>query len=146
MVFALSLDIGPPARPVGAADDEGRGVTTRDAPVEEARAAQATGLRTIVEMTPIGCGRRPDLMRALASETGMTVVAATGCHRDAHYPAGHWVYEATVEVLADRIVADIRDGMHPGDWDDPALSPDPARAGATHPVPDGFATNAYAAS
>jgi predicted metal-dependent phosphotriesterase family hydrolase len=100
-----------------------------DRSVAEVREAQATGLRTIVEMTPIGCGRRPDLMRALAIETGATVVAATGYHRDAHYPAGHWVHDAPVAVLADRIVADIRDGMHPGDWADPALPPDPARAG-----------------
>jgi 5-phospho-D-xylono-1,4-lactonase len=97
--------------------------------VAEVREAQATGLQAIVEMTPIGCGRRPDLMRALAAETGAVVIAATGYHRDAHYPAGHWVHGTPVEVLADRIVADIRDGMHPGDWDDPALPSDPARAG-----------------
>ena len=71
-----------------------------DRSVAEVREAQATGLHAIVEMTPIGCGRRPDLLRALAIETGAVVVAATGYHRDAHYPAGHWVYDAPVATLA----------------------------------------------
>ncbi len=96
---------------------------------EEVRDAQATGLRSIVEMTPIGCGRRPDLMRALSVATGSPVIAATGYHRDAHYPAGHWVHEASVDLLAERIVADVERGMHPADWIDPAAPPDPARAG-----------------
>ena len=100
-----------------------------DRSVAEVREAQATGLHAIVEMTPIGCGRRPDLLRALAIETGAVVVAATGYHRDAHYPAGHWVYDAPVATLADRVIADIRDGMHPADWTDAALPPDAARAG-----------------
>ncbi len=100
-----------------------------DRAIEEVRDAQATGLRSIVEMTPIGCGRRPDLLRELSIATGTPVIAATGYHRDAHYPAGHWVYEASVDLLAERIVADIERGMHPADWIDPAARPDPARAG-----------------
>ena len=81
-------------------------------------------------MTPIGLGRRPDGMRAVADATGLTVIAASGYHRDAHYPAGHWVHDATVETLADRIVTDLTTGMHPADWNDPSLPLDPARAGA----------------
>jgi len=98
--------------------------------IEEVRDGLASGLGTIVEMTPIGLGRRPDGMRAVAEATGANVIAASGYHRDAHYPEGHWVYEATVETLADRIVADVRTGMHPSDWLDPSLPPDAARAGA----------------
>ena len=69
-------------------------------------------------------------MRAVAEATGLTVIAASGFHRDAHYPEGHWVHDATVETLADRIVTDLTEGMHPSDWNDPGLPPDPARAGA----------------
>jgi 5-phospho-D-xylono-1,4-lactonase len=101
-----------------------------DRAVEEVVDAQSTGLGAIVEMTPIGCGRRPDLLRKVSERTGMPIVGATGYHRDAHYPAGHWVYEASVDLLAERIVADLELGMHPADWLDPALPPDPARAGA----------------
>ena len=91
---------------------------------------KATGIGTIVEMTPIGLGRRPAGLRAIAEATGVPVIAASGYHRDAHYPAGHWVYETPLEVLADRIVTDLTVGMHPADWDDPSLPLDAARAGA----------------
>jgi phosphotriesterase-related protein len=96
----------------------------------EVEAAAASGIRTIVEWTPIGCGRRPDLLRSVSERTGVRVVAVTGYHRDAHYPAGHWVLEAPVELLAERIVADLRQGMHPHDWLEPDLPLDPALAGA----------------
>ncbi|MGH2428459.1 MAG: phosphotriesterase family protein [Candidatus Limnocylindria bacterium] len=96
----------------------------------EVREARSGGLGAIVEMTPIGCGRRPDLMRALSEATGVPVIAATGYHRDAHYPSGHWVCDASVETLAERILADLTEGMHPADWTDPSVALDAARAGA----------------
>ncbi len=96
--------------------------------IEEVREAKASGIRAIVELTPIGLGRRPELMRRLSAETGVAVIAATGYHRDSHYPPGHWVYQATSAQLAERIVADLTEGMHPHDWDDDS-APDPARAG-----------------
>jgi phosphotriesterase-related protein len=43
-------------------------------------------------------------------------VAATGYHRDAHYEEDHWVRGAPVELLAERILADLQQGMHPDDW------------------------------
>ncbi len=82
----------------------------------EVAEARSTGIDTIVELTPIGLGRRPDLMRQVAAETGVQVVAASGYHRDAHYPAEHWVHGASVELLERRIVADLLEGMHPNDW------------------------------
>jgi phosphotriesterase-related protein len=91
-------------------------------------AAIRGGLQAMVEVTPIGLGRRPAEMRAVAVATGVHIVAATGYHRDAHYPPGHWVREASVELLAQRILADLTEGMHPDDWLS-AESPDPARAG-----------------
>ncbi len=41
----------------------------------------------------------------------MAIIGATGYHRDAHYSAGDWVFTASVEELAGRVVADLRDGM-----------------------------------
>ena len=95
----------------------------------EVAEARDGGLATIVELTPIGLGRRPDLMRGVSEATGVHVIGATGYHRDAHYPVGHWVLAASEQTLADRMTADIELGMHPADWSDPALAPDPARAG-----------------
>jgi phosphotriesterase-related protein len=101
-----------------------------DRSTAEAVAGKASGIDTIVEMTPIGLGRRPDLLRALSVVAGVHVIAATGYHRDTHYPSGHWVMDANVEQLAGPILADLLEGMHPADWLDPALPLDPARAGA----------------
>ncbi len=95
----------------------------------EAIEGRASGIGTIVDMTPIGLGRRPDLLRALSQAAGMPIIAATGYHRDAHYPDGHWVHAATVEMLAERIVRDLEVGMDPKDWADPTAAPDSARAG-----------------
>ena len=101
-----------------------------DLSTAEAAAGKASGIDTIVEMTPIGLGRRPDLMRALSVVAGVHVIAATGYHRDTHYPSGHWVMDANVEQLAGPILADLLEGMHPADWLDPSLPLDLARAGA----------------
>lgn len=108
----------------------GQSIDDPDRVLAEVREARASGIRTIVEMTPIGLGRRPDGLRSVSLASGVLVVGATGYHRDAHYPAGHWVHGASVELLADRILADLRTGMHPADWLDPSRPPDPARAGA----------------
>ncbi len=90
--------------------------------------AAASGIGTIVELTPIGLGRRPDLLREVSQRTGVGIVGATGYHRDAHYSAGHWVHAADEELLVSRMVSDLTIGMHPNDWLDTAPA-DPARAG-----------------
>lgn len=97
--------------------------------IEEVAEAKASGLQAIVELTPIGLGRRPELLRQIAEATGVAIIGATGYHRDAHYPAGHWVLDAGEDILLERMLADIKDGMHPADWRDPSMAPDGARAG-----------------
>ncbi len=115
------LFITSPALPGGEIDEP-------EHVMEEVREAQVSGLEAFVELTPIGLGRRPELLRRVAAETGAWVIGATGYHRDVHYPPGHWVHDASTELLAERIVADLREGMHPRDWLDDQ-PPDPARAG-----------------
>ena len=100
-----------------------------DLSTAEAVEGKGSGLGAIVDMTPIGLGRRPDLLRAVSHAAGIPIIAATGYHRDAHYPDGHWVYAASVEMLAERIVRDLEVGMDPNDWTDPTAAPDSARAG-----------------
>jgi 5-phospho-D-xylono-1,4-lactonase len=97
---------------------------------DEVRDAMSAGLASLVEMTPIGLGRRPDLLRAVSHATGAPIIGASGYHRDVHYPADHWVHAASVDTLAQRVIADLEEGMHPADWDDPSIPLDAARAGA----------------
>jgi phosphotriesterase-related protein len=99
-----------------------------DRATEEVAAGKQSGLEAIVEVTPIGLGRRPGQMRAVSEATGVQIIAATGYHRDAHYPEGHWVRDASVDLLAERILIDLRQGMHPDDWVGSG-SLDPACAG-----------------
>lgn len=115
------LFLRSPALPGQDFDDAGRAI-------EEVRGAMPGGLKAIVEVTPIGLGRRPAGLRAVAEATGIHIVGATGYHRDAHYPHDHWVREASVDLLAQRILADLKEGMHPEDWLTEAPL-DPARAG-----------------
>jgi phosphotriesterase-related protein len=117
------LFLRSPETPGQEMDDPGRAAA-------EIREAVGAGLGAIVEMTPIGLGRRPDLLRAVSETTGVPIIGATGFHRDVHYPAGHPVLAASVETLAEWVVTDLERGMHPSDWDDPTARLDPARAGA----------------
>jgi predicted metal-dependent phosphotriesterase family hydrolase len=98
------LFLRTPAQPDDTMDDFDRAVS-------ELELGEATGLAAVVDLTPIGLGRQPELLREAAFRTGVTIVAATGYHRDAHYAAGDWVYTASVEELAARVISDIRHGM-----------------------------------
>jgi 5-phospho-D-xylono-1,4-lactonase len=103
------LWIASPALEGGEIDDEVK-------VVEEVREARASGIGAIVELTPIGLGRRPEVLRRISETTGVAIIAATGYHRDAHYPGGHWVHREPVERLADRVIADLTVGMPTPDW------------------------------
>ena len=107
----------------------GEEIEDPEAVAAEVRDAARSGIATIVELTPIGLGRRPDQLRAISNETGVKIIAATGYHRDAHYPVGHWVLTASNEVLLERMTTDLTVGMHPTDWVDPYAALDAAKAG-----------------
>lgn len=81
----------------------------------EAIALRSAGIDALVELTPIGLGRRPEGLRDIAMRSGMTIVASTGVHQEAHYPAGHWLRELTADDLAERFVRDLMEGMNADD-------------------------------
>ncbi|MEJ3747548.1 aryldialkylphosphatase [Actinomycetes bacterium KLBMP 9797] len=97
--------------------------------VAEAADVRRSGIATVVELTPIGLGRAPAKLAALSERTGLHVVAATGFHRDAHYPAGHWAHREPVETLLEVLLADLERGMDGRDWQGPLPAPTPHRAG-----------------
>jgi phosphotriesterase-related protein len=74
-----------------------------------------SGIATIVELTPIGLGRRPEALRELSEATGVHIIAATGYHRDAHYPDGHGVLAATDDELLRHMTVDLAQGMEKTD-------------------------------
>jgi predicted metal-dependent phosphotriesterase family hydrolase len=75
----------------------------------------AAGIETLVDLTPIGLGRNPAGLREISARTGVRIVAATGVHREAHYPAGHWVRDLGEAALAKRFEHELRDGIAAAD-------------------------------
>jgi 5-phospho-D-xylono-1,4-lactonase len=73
--------------------------------------ARAAGLGAAVDMMPIDCGRNPDLLAELSRRSGVHLVAATGLHHERFYRSGHWSEGAGEDLLAQRFVADIVDGI-----------------------------------
>jgi len=77
----------------------------------EAGRLRASGFSTMIDATPLGLGRNPAALARISVETGLTIVASTGAHREAHYPEGHWLRQLDEAGLADLFTTDIQVGM-----------------------------------
>lgn len=89
----------------------GDGFTDLDKAIEEAGTLVRAGAQALIDWTPIGLGRSPEGLLAVAEATGLHVVAATGFHREAHYEDDHWVRKASADELADLMVRELSEGM-----------------------------------
>lgn len=89
-------------------DDDLDDVAASTRETEELRAA---GIDALVELTPLGLSRDPDGLVTIARATGMHVVAATGVHREAHYPDDHWVRDLDATALHERFVREVTAGL-----------------------------------
>jgi len=95
----------------------------------EAVSVRESGIGTIVDLTPVGLGRRPTALAKLSADAGVHVVAATGYHRSAHYPAWHWARDVSADTLLDILLTDLTVGMDDRDWAGPRPVPTTVRAG-----------------
>jgi phosphotriesterase-related protein len=75
--------------------------------VEEARAAKARGVRSLVDLTPINLGRDIHAIREVAERAEIQIVAATGFY----WIEEPWMQGWEVERLADLLVRDVTDGI-----------------------------------
>jgi phosphotriesterase-related protein len=75
--------------------------------VEEARAAKARGVRTLVDLTPINLGRDIDVIREVAEKAEVQVIAATGFYWTEEPWLAGWEADRLVEFL----VRDITHGI-----------------------------------
>ncbi len=78
---------------------------------EEAIRLRDSGFASMIDPTPLGLGRRPEAIAKIALETGLTVIASTGVHREEHYPPGHWLRAKSESELAELFTREIQDGM-----------------------------------
>ncbi|GCE02226.1 phosphotriesterase family protein [Embleya hyalina] len=100
-----------------------------DKAAAELSAVSASGIRTVVDLTPVGLGRRPLELADAARRSGVHVVAATGYHRAAHYREDHWARDADEETLLSILLDDLTVGIDRHDWTFPHPEPTTHRAG-----------------
>jgi len=67
------------------------------------------GVRTLVECTPAYLGRDVEILSRLSALTGLQIITNTGLYKEPYLPA--WALEAEPAELAERWVAEFRDGI-----------------------------------
>jgi len=72
----------------------------------EVKKAQALGVTAMVDCTPVGVGRRVDLLKAITEATGMPLVVPTGIYREPQVPV--WAYAASEIELTDWMLGELR--------------------------------------
>lgn len=98
----------------------------------EAASLRDSGFASMIDATPIGLGRNPVGLADISGSTGLTIVASTGMHREAHYGDDHPLRQWSVDRRAAAFVRDIVSGMPISDPDGaPAeeVEGEPVRAG-----------------
>jgi phosphotriesterase-related protein len=92
----------------------------------EIHKARAAGVTLIVETTPVGLGRRPDILHRLSETTGFPFVLATGCYGGPWIPP--WVHAASESALTDWMLSEltgkIEDSAATAGWIKLAVSDD----------------------
>lgn len=77
----------------------------------EAASLRASGFDTLLDVTPIGLGRRPEAVARISAATGLAVIASTGLHRQAHYPADDPLRQLDVATKAEVFVRELTVGQ-----------------------------------
>jgi len=71
----------------------------------ELAAARAVGVTALVECTPVGVGRRADILKAVSEADGMPLVIPTGIYREPWVPA--WAQAASEDTLCDWMLGEL---------------------------------------
>jgi phosphotriesterase-related protein len=71
--------------------------------------AKELGIGTFIEFTPVGVGRRADIVQYVADRAGLPTMLATGIYREPFMP--DWVFGATVDEIADFMIAELTEGV-----------------------------------
>ncbi len=71
--------------------------------------AQAAGVTAIVECSPVGVGRRADILKGVSEATGMPLVVPTGIYREPWIP--RWAQAAGEDELRAWMVAELSDDI-----------------------------------
>lgn len=72
----------------------------------EVEKARAWGVTAMVDCTPVGVGRRADILKAVSEATSMPLVAPTGIYREPMVPA--WAHAASEAELTDWMLGELQ--------------------------------------
>jgi phosphotriesterase-related protein len=72
----------------------------------EIKKVQALGVTAMVDCTPVGVGRRADILRVVSEVTGMPLVAPTGIYREPRVP--DWAQAASEDQLTDWMLSELQ--------------------------------------
>lgn len=75
----------------------------------ELEAIRAQGFDALVECTPVGVGRRVDIVKAVSAAMNFPVVVATGIYREPWIPA--WAQAASEDELTRWMLDELTDGI-----------------------------------
>jgi phosphotriesterase-related protein len=71
----------------------------------EIQRARAVGVTAMVDCTPVGVGRRADILRCVSAATGMPLVVPTGIYREPWVP--RWAIDASEDALRDWMLGEL---------------------------------------
>lgn len=77
----------------------------------EAALLVASGFDAMIDATPTGLGRNPEALARISRAAGLAIVATTGAHREAHYPADHPIRGLSASERAERYLDELLHGM-----------------------------------
>ncbi|MFN2285214.1 MAG: esterase, partial [Anaerolineae bacterium] len=100
----IFVDVRPPEKVVDVTVDAADVVALMAPEIEKAR---AVGVTALVECSPVGVGRRVDLVRAVSEATDFPVVVPTGIYREPWVPA--WAHTASKDKVRDWMLSELQD-------------------------------------
>lgn len=100
----IFVDVRPPEQVDDVRVDAANVIALMGPEVEKAR---AVGVTALVECSPVGVGRRVDLVRAVSAATDFPIIVPTGIYREPWIPA--WAHAASEGALRDWMLAELQD-------------------------------------
>ena len=98
----IFVDLGPVEEENWKHADPGA-VVTMMAP--ELKRAREAGVTALVECTPVGVGRRAEIIKAVSDAANFPVVVPTGIYREPWVP--QWAHDAPLEKIRDWMIAEL---------------------------------------
>lgn len=77
----------------------------------ELREYRQAGGGTLIDCQPGGCGRDGRVLSELSRDSGVHIVACTGCHLQRYYPPDYWLLRANTDEIAPYFTRELTQGL-----------------------------------